>query len=59
MPDLSELTSYLLTGNRNLNVEFKKGTICAVEVSSVPPRGPGLLRWMLTPKHLRQMNKGK
>ncbi len=59
MPDLSELASYLLTGNRNLNVEFKKGTLCAVEVSSLPPRGPGLLRWMVTPKQLRLMNKGK
>ena len=59
MPDLSELASYLMTGNRNLNVEFKKGTICAVEVSSLPPRGPGLLCWMVTPKHMRLMSKGK
>ena len=59
MPDLSELTSYLLTGNRNLNVEFKKGSLCCVEVSSLPPRGPGLLRWMLTPKQLRLMGRGK
>jgi phosphohistidine phosphatase len=57
MPDLSELASYLLTGNRNLNVEFKKGSICAIEVSSLPPRGPGLLRWLLTPRHMREMGK--
>lgn len=55
MPDLSELASYLMAGNRNLNIEFKKGTLCCVEVSSLPPRGPGLLRWMLTPKQLRLM----
>jgi phosphohistidine phosphatase SixA len=59
MPDLSELASYLLTGNRNLHVEFKKGSVCAIEVSSLPPRGPGLLRWLATPKQLRLMNKGK
>ena len=59
MPDLSELTSYLLTGNRNLHVEFKKGSLANVEVTSLPPRGPGLLRWLLTPKQLRLMNKGK
>jgi phosphohistidine phosphatase len=58
-PDLSELASYLLTGNRNLNIEFKKGAICAIEVTSLPPRGPGLLRWLLTPRHLRQMAKSK
>jgi phosphohistidine phosphatase len=58
-PDLSELASYLLTGNRNLNIDFKKGAICAIEVTSLPPRGPGLLRWLLTPRHLRQMAKNK
>ncbi len=57
MPDLAELASFLLTGNRNLNVEFKKGTVCAIEVSSLPPRGPGLLRWMLTPKQMRLLGK--
>jgi phosphohistidine phosphatase len=57
MPDLSELASLLLTGNRNLNLEFKKGSICAVEVASLPPRGPGLLRWLMAPKHLRTLGK--
>lgn len=57
MPDLSELASYLLTGNRNLNVEFKKGTICAIEVASIPPYGPGLLQWQLTPRFLRLLGK--
>jgi phosphohistidine phosphatase len=58
-PDLSELASYLLTGNRNLNVEFKKGTLCAIEVASLPPRGPALLRWMMTPKQMRLLGKAK
>jgi phosphohistidine phosphatase len=57
MPDLSELASFLLTGNRNLNIEFKKGSICAIEVASLPPRGPGLLRWLMAPKHLRMLGK--
>lgn len=59
MPDLSEIASHLLAGNRNLNIEFKKGSICTIEISSLPPRGPGLLRWMMSPKHLRALNKGK
>src|SRR5262249_24698782 len=58
-PDLSELASFLLTGNRNLNVEFKKGSICAMEVASLPPRGPALLKWLMTPKQLRQLGKVK
>jgi phosphohistidine phosphatase len=57
MPDLSELASYLLSGNRNLNIEFKKGSLCAIEVASLPPRGPGLLRWLKTPKTLRLLGK--
>ncbi|MBS1786843.1 MAG: phosphohistidine phosphatase SixA [Acidobacteria bacterium] len=59
MPDLSEITSYLLAGNRNLNIEFKKGAVCLVELSSLPPRGPGLFRWLMSPKQLRALTKGK
>ena len=59
MPDMSEIASYLLAGNRNLNIEFKKGSLCTIEVSSLPPRGPGLLRWMMSPKQMRALNKGK
>lgn len=58
-PDLSELASYLLTGHRNLNVEFKKGSLCLIEVASLPPRGPALLRWLMAPKHLRMLGKAK
>ena len=57
MPDLSEVASYLLAGNRNLNIEFKKGSLCAIEVASLPPRGPGLLLWIMTPKQLRLLAK--
>jgi phosphohistidine phosphatase len=57
MPDMSELASFLLTGNRNLNIEFKKGSVCAIEVASLPPRGPGLLRWLMTPAQLRAIGK--
>ncbi|HKX27635.1 MAG TPA: phosphohistidine phosphatase SixA [Blastocatellia bacterium] len=57
LPDLPELASFLLTGNRNLNIEFKKGSLCAIEVASLPPRGPGLLCWLMTPKQLRTLGK--
>ena len=59
MPDMAEIASYLLAGNRNLNIEFKKGSLCSIELSGLPPRGPALLRWMLTPKQLRMLAKGK
>jgi len=56
-PDLSELASFLLTGNRNLNIEFRKGGICGIQIASLPPRGPGLLRMLLAPRHMRCMAK--
>jgi phosphohistidine phosphatase len=57
MPDVSELASVLLSGERNLAVEFKKGALCCVEVSDLPPRAPGVLRWLLTPKQLQLIGK--
>ncbi len=56
-PDLSEVASFMLTGNRNLNIEFRKGGLCAIETTSIPPRGPGLLRWLLQPRQLREIGK--
>jgi phosphohistidine phosphatase len=52
MPDMSEMTSLLLTGDLNSHFEFKKGSLCLVEVDGLPPRHPGVLRWLLTPKQL-------
>jgi phosphohistidine phosphatase len=52
MPDMSEMTSLLLTGELSAAFEFKKGSLCLVEVDGLPPRHPGVLRWMLTPKQL-------
>lgn len=52
MPDMSEMTSLLLTGDLNSHFEFKKGSLCLIELDGLPPRHPGVLRWMLTPKQL-------
>ena len=52
MPDMSEMTSFLLTGELNTQFEYKKGSLGLIEVEGLPPRHPGVLRWMLTPKQL-------
>lgn len=52
MPDMSEMTSLLLSGDLNTQFAFKKGSLCLMEVDGLPPRHPGVLRWMLTPKQL-------
>jgi len=53
-PDLGHLASYLLTGAPDVvPLPFKKGAIAAIDVPGLPPQGPGVLRWFLTPKQLR------
>lgn len=52
-PDLGELAARLL-GARGA-VEFKKGSVCRIDVDVATPGGPGVLRWFLTPRMLRRL----
>ena len=55
-PLLSNAFSHLLYGKaaRNaINMEFKKGGLCRIEIDTLPPLSPGKLHWFLTPKQLR------
>ncbi len=54
-PDLGELAARLAGFRRPL--AFKKGAICRIDVKTLPPAGPGALRWFLTPKILRAVRK--
>ena len=54
-PDLGFIASHLL-GSDGSFVEFKKGSLCCIEVSSLPPRSKGVLIWHLQPKHLRALS---
>ena len=54
-PSLGELAARLI-GSRH-PIPFKKGAICCIEVDSLPPAGPGGLRWFLSPKILRALAK--
>jgi phosphohistidine phosphatase len=54
-PGMGELAARLAGLKRAL--EFKKGAICRIDVESLPPAGPGALRWFLTPKILRELRK--
>lgn len=53
-PDLGYLASALL-GSEESIIEFKKGALCAIEVSTLPPRSKGKLMWHVQPKHLRAL----
>jgi phosphohistidine phosphatase len=50
-PGVGELAARLAGSRRPL--QFKKGAVCRIDVESLPPAGPGALRWFLTPKILR------
>ena len=54
-PDLGEMTSRLLGARQP--IEYKKGAVCRIDLASVPPSGPGALRWFLTPKLMRRLGK--
>ena len=53
-PNLSELTSHLLTGGRLLVIHFKKAGLCKVRTEWMAPGG-ATLEWLLTPKQMERM----
>ena len=54
-PSIGELAARL-SGSRH-PFEFKKGAVCRIDVETLPPGGPGSLRWFLTPRMLRALKK--
>lgn len=48
-PTFSELAGYLL-GSPGMQVDFKKGALMKIELTSFPPVPRGALRWYLTSK---------
>jgi phosphohistidine phosphatase len=54
-PGIGELAAKLAGARRAF--EFKKGAVCRIDVESLPPAGPGTLKWFLTPKIMREIRK--
>ncbi len=54
-PGIGELAARLAGSRRAF--EFKKGAICRIDVESLPPAGPGTLKWFLTPRIMRELRK--
>jgi len=57
-PLLSNAASFLLLNKHksNLNIRFRKGGLCCIEIDDLPPTKPGLLQWHLTGKQLRLLS---
>jgi phosphohistidine phosphatase len=54
-PGIGELAARLI-GSRHA-IEFKKGAVCRIDVETLPPSGPGDLRWLMTSRILRAIRK--
>ncbi len=55
-PGLHELAVYLLTGDAGgADMKIKKGGVACIEFDDAPKAGAGKLRWLFTPKVLRNL----
>jgi phosphohistidine phosphatase len=56
-PGIGDLAGRLIGARARL--DFKKGAICRIDLEGVPPTKPGILRWFMTPRMLRQIGRGR
>jgi phosphohistidine phosphatase len=58
-PLLSQTIASLLCGDRDqgLEISVRKGSLCRIELDALPPSGPGILHWFMTPKQLRLLGE--
>ena len=54
-PSIGILASFLLTGNSNRSLPFKKGSIYSLELTELPPLSVCNLNWVLSSRMLRQI----
>ncbi len=56
-PHLSALVTWLIWGRGASRVELKKGGAALVAFEARPTAGRGVLRWLLTPRQLRDLGR--
>ena len=55
-PDIGQLAALLIgCPPGSGSIEFKKGSVAAIELHALPPDATGTLRWLLTPRQLRAL----
>ncbi len=52
-PHLGRLITWFVSGGEDPRVELKKGGVALLEFDHRPAAGKAMLRWLLTPAHLR------
>jgi len=56
-PMLSQLISWLTTGNTNMNINFKKGGVCCLSADDLYQDHHATLEWLLTPALMVELSK--
>lgn len=56
MPDICVLAGTLLYAG-DLEIPFKKASVCRIDLYSMPPSEPGTLKWFLTPKIVHSLHR--
>lgn len=54
-PHLGDLAEWLIAGDAEGAIVFKKGGAALIEFDDAPLKGSGVLRWLLEPGQLRKM----
>jgi len=54
-PDMGELAAMLIFGSPDGSIRFKKGGVACIALDPDADRTRGELKWLLTPKQLRQI----
>ncbi len=49
-PDMGQLAASLIWAGPDCDIPFKKAGVCRIDVTSMPPNSPGVLKWFVTPK---------
>jgi phosphohistidine phosphatase len=52
-PDLGEIISKIVQCDGGLAIQFKKGSVCSINVTETVPTLRGELVWLITPRQLR------
>lgn len=55
-PDMSQFPGYFI-GLPSLRIPFKKGSLCRVDITSLPPKAHGEIKLFLHPRQLRAIHK--
>jgi phosphohistidine phosphatase len=56
-PYLSEMVSEIVTDEKSLRLDLKKGGIVRIRVTATGPKLKGELRWLITPRLSRLISK--